>query len=181
MRRAIILVVFALVLLPCAAGAASVGLGAFGGMSIPIVQDDNGQGTVFGVRVPVSLLPLVTVEPYYAKTSGGDKDQEIAGETITRSGIDVSGFGANVMLTFGGKLQLYPFAGIGSYKLSRTGSEDLTNTAYTFGLGLGISPLPKLSVHVRGELAAAVEGETSRKWANATLGVSYNVFSTPIP
>jgi opacity protein-like surface antigen len=181
MRRAMILLLFSLALLPCAAGATSVGVGAFGGMSIPIIQDDNGQGTLFGVRVPVSLLSLVTVEPYFAKTSGGDKDQDIEGTTITRSGIDVSGFGANVLLTFGGKIQLYPYAGIGSYALSRPGSEDQTNTAYTFGLGLGISPMPKLSIHVRGELAAAVDGETSRKWANATVGVSYNIFSTPIP
>jgi hypothetical protein len=181
MRRAMILVLFALALLPCAAGAASIAVGAFGGMSVPVLQDDNGRGTVFGLRAPVSLIPLVTVEPYFSKTSGGDKSQDVGGTTITRDGLNVTGFGANVLLTFGGKLQLYPFAGIGSYKLQRSSMEDRTNTAYTFGLGLGISPLPKLSVHVRGELAAAVDGATSRKWANATLGVSYNVFSTPIP
>jgi opacity protein-like surface antigen len=181
MRRAMILMLFVLTLLPCAAGAASVAVGAFGGMGIPIIQDDNGQGTTFGLRTSASLIPLVTVEPYFVKTSGGDKDQDIEGTTYTRSGLDVTGFGANVLLTFGGKIQFYPFAGIGSYALSRTGSEDVTNTAYTFGLGLGISPMPKLSIHVRGELAAAVDGETSRKWANATVGVSYNVFSTPIP
>jgi len=181
MRKAMILALFALAILPCVAGAVSIGVGAFGGASIPLLQDDNGQGTVFGLRAPVSLIPLVTVEPYFAKGSGGDKSQDIEGTTITRSGIDVTGFGANVLLTFGGKLQLYPFAGIGSYKLTRAGSDDLTNTTYTFGLGLGISPLPKLSVHLRGELAAAVDGAVSRKWANATVGVSYNVFSTPIP
>ena len=181
MRRATILMLFVLVLLPCVAAAASIGVGAFGGMSLPVLQDDNGQGTVIGLRVPLALIPLVTVEPYFAKISGGDKDQDIEGATITRSGMDVNGYGANVLLTFGGRLQFYPFAGVGSYRLQRKSTEDVTDTAYTFGLGLGISPLPKLSVHVRGELAAAVNGETSRKWANATLGVSYNVFSTPIP
>jgi hypothetical protein len=181
MRRATILILFALALLPCAAGATSVGVGAFGGMSIPIIQDDNGSGSMIGLRAPVALIPLVTVEPYFTKISGGDKKQDIEGTTITRSGLNVTGFGANLLLTFGGRIQMYPFAGIGSYKLQRLNMEDLTNTAYTFGLGLGISPLPKLSVHVRGELAAAVDGETSRKWGNATIGVSYNVFSTPIP
>ena len=181
MRKAMLLMLLALAFLPCAAGATSIGIGAFGGMSIPILQDDTGSGSVLGLRVPVTLIPLVTVEPYFAKTAGGDKDQDIEGTTITRSGLDVSGFGANVLLTFGNKIQLYPFAGIGSYKLQRTDMEDLTNTAYTFGLGLGISPMPKLSIHLRGELAAAVDGETSRKWANATVGVSYNVFSTPVP
>ena len=181
MRKAMFLVLFALALMPCTAGATSIGVGAFGGMSIPLLQDDTAQGTMFGLRAPVALLPLVTVEPYFAKASGGDKDQDLDGETITRSGIDVTGYGANLLLTFGSKIQFYPFAGIGSYTMSREGSEDLTKTAYTFGLGLGISPMPKLSIHLRGELAAAVEGETSRKWGNATIGVSYNIFSTPIP
>ena len=178
MRKAMILMLFALAILPCAAGATSVGIGAFGGVGVPIIQDDNGQGSLFGARVPVTLLPLVTVEPYYVKTSGASKDQVVDELTYTRSGIDVSGFGANLLLTFGSKFQMYPFAGIGSYKLSRTGL-DQTSTAYTFGLGFGLSPMPKLSIHVRGELAAAVEGQTSRKWANATVGVSYNIFSTP--
>jgi hypothetical protein len=181
MRKATLLMLFALALAPCIAGATSIGVGGFGGMSYPIIQDDNGQGTVFGLRAPVKLIPLVTVEPYFTKISGGDKDQDIEGTTITRNGIDVTGFGANVLLTFGGRIQFYPFAGIGSYALSREGSEDQTNTTYTFGLGLGISPMPKLSIHVRGELAAAVDGDVSRKWANATIGVSYDIFSTPIP
>lgn len=181
MRGATILVLLALVLLPCAATAASVGVGAFGGLGIPIVQDDNGQGMLYGARVPVSVLPLLTVEPYFVMGSGGDKEQEIGGTTYTRTGLDMTGFGANVLLTFGGPVQFYPFGGIGTCKLTRTGSEDETGTAYNLGLGLGISPLPKLTVHLRGELTAAVDGETSRKWANVTLGASYNIFSTPIP
>ncbi|MBI5711430.1 MAG: outer membrane beta-barrel protein [Candidatus Eisenbacteria bacterium] len=180
MKRPVIFALLALVLLPCVAGAAGVGVGAFGGVSVPIVQDDNGQGTLFGVRVPVSLIPLVTVEPFFAKTGGGDKDQDLFGGTITRSGIDVTSFGANVLLTFGGKLQLYPFAGIGSFKMKRTGLDE-SKTGYNFGLGLGISPAPKISLHVRGELAAAVDGDVSRKWANVTAGVSYSAFSFPAP
>lgn len=180
MKRPTIFLLLALVLLPCVAGAAGVGIGAFGGVSVPIVQDDNGQGTLFGVRVPVSLLPLVTVEPFFGKTGGGDKDQDVLGITRTRSGIDVNAYGANVLLTFGSKLQLYPFAGIGSYKLKRPGLDE-SQTGYSFGLGLGLSPAPKISLHVRGELDAAVKGDTSRKWASVTAGVSYSAFSFPVP
>ena len=43
-----------------------------------------------GVRVPVSLVPLLTLEPYYAKSTGGDKDQEVGGTSFTRSGIDLT-------------------------------------------------------------------------------------------
>jgi hypothetical protein len=181
MRRVMTLVLFALVLLPGLAAAGSIGIGAFGGVSVPILQDDTAQGSLVGLRAPVALIPLVTVEPYFVKLSGGDKDQDLGGATVTRSGLNVNGWGANVLLSFGGRLQFYPYAGIGTYTLQREALADQKNTAYTLGLGLGLSPLPKLSLHVRGELAAAVDGDVSRKWVNATVGFSYSVFSTPIP
>ena len=182
MKRLVILALLALTLLPCVAGAKSIGVGAFGGASVPILQDDNGRGTLFGIRVPVQLVPLITVEPLFAKTSGGNKDQAVSGlGTISRSGMDVSTFGANVLLTFGGKFQLYPFLGIGSFKQTRSGSADLTKSGYNFGLGLGLSPAPKISIHVRGELDSAIDGDTARKWANVTAGVSYSLFSFPAP
>lgn len=166
----------AMIALLCGAGSAqavSVGIGAFGGITYPIVQDDTGQGTQFGVRAPVSLMPLLTVEPYFASSSGGDADESFG----TRSGLDVTAFGANVLLPFGTGFRFYPFAGIGSHTLKRTGSEDVTHTGYNFGLGFGFSPpLAGLSIDVRGELNAVVDGDVSRKWGNATVGVSYNVF-----
>ena len=63
--------------------------------------------------------------------------------------------------------------------ISSSNGSDLSLTTYNFGLGLGISPAPKVSIHIRGELAAAVDGEASRKFANATVGVSYALFSAP--
>ena len=44
------IVTLAMLALASAAHAASIGVGVFGGSSIPVVQDDNGQGTIFGVR-----------------------------------------------------------------------------------------------------------------------------------
>ena len=183
MRRfGVYLGVLTMLLAAGAADAASIGVGAFGGSSIPIVQDDNGQGTMFGIRVPVSVVPLITVEPYFAKTNGGDKDQTVNGITYTRHGIDVTAYGANALLTFGTGLQLYPFAGIGSAHAKRDGLDD-TSTQYNFGLGLGFTPpVIKLSVHLRGELDAVLEpgnNASSRKWANVTLGVSYGVIKFP--
>lgn len=180
MKRLGIVVLLVLALTAGTASAASVGIGAFGGVSIPVVQDDNGQGMLFGLRAPVKLIPLVTVEPYFAKTSGGEKDQGVEGLTITYDGIDVTSFGANVMLTFGGPFQFYPYAGIGSFKMKRTALDD-SWTGYNFGLGFGFSPAPQFSLHLRGELAAAVDGDVSRKWANVTVGVTYDAFKFPTP
>jgi len=179
MKRMVILVCLALSLFASVAGAATIGIGAFGGVGIPILQDDNGRATEFGVRAPVSLLPLITVEPYFLSASGSDVDQDLGGGvTVSRTGIDVSGFGANAMLTMGGPFQFYPFVGIGSHKLKRDGIEE-SRTTYSFGMGIGISPMPKLTLHLRGQLDAAVKDETSRKWGVATVGVSYNLVKFP--
>lgn len=160
-----------------AAHALSVGVGAFGGISVPIVQDDTGQGTQFGIRAPVNLVPMLTVEPYFASTSGGDKDETFGGISQSRAGLDVSAFGANLLIPFGVGFRLTPFVGIGSHKMKREGTDDITKTGYNFGLGIGFSPpVVGLSVDIRGELNAVVDGDVSRKWANATVGISYNVF-----
>jgi hypothetical protein len=169
--------------LPVQASALGIGVGAFGGTSIPIIQDDTGAGAQFGIRVPVSVAPLFTVEPYFATSTGGDKDQDVNGVTYTRSGIDVTSFGANVLLTFGSAFQLAPYVGVGSNKLERDGL-DATETGYTFGLGFKFGlPLAKLSLHARGGMNAVLEegsSETSRKWVDATLGVSYDLFTFPV-
>ena len=178
MKRLLALMLVLLAASAGTAGAGSIGIGAFAGMSFPVVQEDVAQGSTFGLRFPVKLVPLVTIEPYYASGSLGDKDEAIGGFTYTREGFDETAYGLNAMLTMGGPVQFYPFAGIGSTKLERTGS-DLSLTTYNAGFGLGISPMPTLTVHLRGDFQMAVDGEASRKFGNVTLGASYALFSMP--
>ncbi len=178
MRRFIALLLVLTAVTAATARAGSIGVGAFAGTSTPVLQDDTGNGTLFGVRVPVKLVPLITVEPYYASSSLGDKTQTIAGIDYTRSGFDVTSYGANALLTMGGPVSFYPFAGVGQTKLKRDPIDD-SFTSYSFGLGVGFSPVPKVTIDLRGELQAVVDGEASRKFGNATLGVSYALFSMP--
>jgi len=156
-----------------------VGLGAFGGVSIPVVNDLSKQGSTLGIRAPVKLLPMVTVEPFFASSALGDVSDDFGTPiTYTRDGGKVSAFGATALITFGGdRLQFYPFFGLASYKLTRSGAEDIKDAGYNFGLGLGISPISKVTVHLRGELSMIATDETSQKFANVTAGVSYAVFS----
>jgi opacity protein-like surface antigen len=179
MRRVLALLLVALVALPGVALAGTIGLGAFGGITIPVVQDDAEQGSVFGLRAPVSLVPLLTVEPYFAKSGLGDTKSTIAGIPYTLDGLDLQSFGANVMLTMGGPISFYPFLGISSNSVKRGSGDSQSFTGYQGGLGLAMSPVPKLSVHLRGELQAIVDGSTSRKFGNVTLGASYSLFSMP--
>jgi hypothetical protein len=182
MKKQVLAGVLALALLPAAARAATIGIGAYGGSSIPLVQEDNGSGSMYGLRVPVGLIPMVTVEPFYASTSGGSKSQTAAGVTLTRDGIDVTSYGANLLLTFGGVVQMFPFAGVSSNHLKRAGL-DATQTGYDFGLGLGFKlPLVGLSANVRGAANIVTDPastEASRKWGEVTVGVAYNLFKFP--
>ena len=178
MKRMWALTIALLALSAGVATAGSVGVGVFAGQSIPVLQDDAGDGTMFGVRVPIHLVPLLAIEPFYASTSLGDKTTTLAGVSYTRSGFDEKEYGANVLLSMGGPVQFFPFAGIGQTELKRPGN-DLKLRTYDFGLGFGVSPMPKLSIQLRGELQAVVDGDTSRKFGNATLGASYALFSMP--
>ena len=157
------------------AHALGVEVGAFGGMSFPVLQDDAGQGSIFGVRVPVKLIPMLTVEPFYASSMLGDKTQDFAGLSYTSDGGNMTSFGANVLLASGGPISFYPLVGITSQKYTRAGAADINEGGWNFGLGLGFSLMPMFSVHVRGELNMLTTGDTSRKWGNATVGLNYKL------
>jgi hypothetical protein len=179
MRRALMLAALALGLGPTVAAAGgTIGVGVFGGASFPIVQDDVGTGATYGVRVPIDVLPLITIEPYFASSALGDGEATLDGETYTRDGYDMTAFGGNVMLgsPSGTGFQLLPYVGLGYHHLTRASSEDIDEVGFNFGLGVGFSVLQKLSLQGRAELNMVVTGDTSRKFANATLGVSYNLF-----
>ena len=180
MRRATVMALLALTLGVGAATAADIGVGVFAGSSIPIVQDDNGNGVAWGIRVPVRLIPMVTLEPYFGSTTGGEAEQDVSGiGTITRDGIDITSYGVTGMLTFGTGFQFYPWASIGTGKMSRTGSEDLSGMEWGAGLGFGISAMPKLSIHVRGGVDAITKDDITRDFAVVTGGVSYSFLSFP--
>jgi opacity protein-like surface antigen len=173
MKLRVFTALFALVLVPAVAAAGTLGIGAYGGLSIPILYDTASNGALYGLRAPVNLIPLLTIEPFYAQSSLGDKDETFGGQSYTRSGPDVKSFGANALFNLG---TMYPYVGIGSTTFEQSGSEDVTDTSLNFGLGLGFKVMPKLTIDLRGELSAVVTGDTSRKLGNLTVGASYALF-----
>ena len=157
------------------AHAGDIAVGAFGGLSIPVLQEDQDQGSLYGLRIPLSFTPLLTVEPFWTTSALGDKTVEFGGVGFTREGSDVTTFGANVLLSTSGPMRFYPYAGIGSAKFERTG-QDESYTSYHFGLGLGFTPAPKLNLDIRAELQMAAADGASRKMGNFTVGASYALF-----
>jgi hypothetical protein len=174
-------IALALASAPARAATVSIGVEAFGGIDVPILQDDADQGTVFGARLPVHVSPLLTLEPWYSSSELGDRSTTIAGLSYDIDGGKLTGFGVNLRL--GGMaapgLSLFPYAGIGSYTLDRASSGERTEVGYGAGLGLVLTPAPKLGIGLRGEFDLVPTGDTSRKYANVTLGVSYTFLSLP--
>ena len=177
MKRSSLVAALALILVAGVAQAASVGLGVFGGLSVPVVQPDQSNGSTFGVRVPIHAVPLITVEPFYASTSLGDKTFTAGPASITQKGADVTTYGVNAMFSMGGPIRFYPFAGLGSAKY-KLGGASTNVTSYQAGFGVGLTPFPKVSVDLRGELQYAGKDGFVRRNAGITLGASYSIFST---
>jgi hypothetical protein len=183
MKKQILIGVLAFTLLPGLARAITIGGAVFGGTSLPAVQDDNASGPIFGLRIPVNFVPLIAVEPYYAQTNGGSKDYTAAGISYSRDGIDMKSYGANVLFTFGTGVQLFPFVGLSSNHMTRSGL-DQTETGYDFGVGLGFKlPLAGLGADIRAAgnvVTDPASSDASRKWAEITVGVNYSFFKTPV-
>ena len=176
MKRIFALAWVAMLLGASLAHAGNVGVGAFGGWSVPVVQEDQGNGSIYGFRFPLTFTPLVAVEPYFSSSALGDKTVSSGGFEYTREGSDVTTWGANVTFSMGGPMRFFPYAGIGTVNYQRTG-QDENYTSYQFGLGLGFTPAPKVSLDVRAELQMAAKDQVSRKTGNFTVGASYALFS----
>jgi hypothetical protein len=175
MRKSLISAALLLALAAGSANATGVAVGVYGGLSYPIIQDDVKSGSMFGLRAPIALAPIFTVEPFYASSSLGDATETLGGIEYTRQGFDGKAYGVNAMLgsTTGTGFHFYPIVGIGKFKLERAGSPDIDETGYNFGLGIGIGATPKVTLQIRGELNMVVTGDTSRKFGNATAGLVY--------
>jgi len=177
MRR-VIVVVLGLALTAARAQAIDIGIGAYGGWSQPVLNDISKQGSTYGLRVPVTLAPVLAVEGFYATSSLGDAEESFGTPiTYTRDGGKTTGFGVNVMATFGSVFKFYPLVGIGSFTFERQGAEDISDVGYNLGLGMAYSVLPKLTIDLRGELNMISNGDTSVKAGNIIVGASYSLFT----
>jgi hypothetical protein len=158
-----------------------LGAGAFGGVEIPIVQEDQGSGSVFGFKGRVGIIPLIALEPYIAFTKFGTAEVEgidfnLEGSKMTAFGLDATL--GNQLGTIG--IRPYLLAGLGFF----TYSNDITSDIYddggtrfggSFGVGLGLALSPRLGLDLRGKAnIATAEGGGSKKSVAITGGINVN-------
>jgi len=155
-----------------------LGVGAFAGLSIPVLQDDQGQGMEYGFKGRYALGTIMVLEPYVAFTKWGEPDP-VEGVVLGIDGSKVTSFGIEASLgNLPGTAGISPFfaAGAGSYKVKNddTGYES-SKIGFSLGLGLGYGMSPSLSLDVRGKAIVVPQEEGgSKKAVGASLGLNFS-------
>jgi len=177
-KKTLIWVILILLTVPAIqAGSVKWGVGASGGIEFPIVQQDQKQGTVFGFKAKLGLIPALAIEPNLYFIKFGDPELEdlvesdLEGAKLNAYGIDAilgSGFG-------GAGIKPYGLLGIGSYKFKHDQSGvESTNFGWSVGFGIEIGVTPKVGLDFRGRtIVVSTEGGGSRKSAAVTGGINF--------
>jgi len=168
-----LLVVFAL---PAVSVAGPVGFGIAGGVLVPVSQEDQASGSLFGIKVRTRLSDLFTLEPNIHFGSYGDAEIEGVGSrdgsSIKHYGIDIT-FGNYIART---GLKPYLFIGGGVYNSKRDGDETTNKSGWSPGAGFALGVRPDLDVDIRGRFdIVSWEGSSSRKSFGLTIGITYYV------
>lgn len=152
-------------------------VGAWGGLSIPVVQDDQESGMVFGFMGRFRALPFLVVEPGVSFTKWGAPDQ-IEGIDFGIDGSKLTSIGVSATLGgIPGEMGVKPFlvAGIASYKVKNddTGYDE-SNLGWSAGGGVAIGLTPSFALDFRGLAIVAPQENGSKKALAVTGGLNFS-------
>jgi hypothetical protein len=175
-----LLIVFCLVLIlvpQVYAFGPKLSAGAFGGVNIPIVQDDQGQGTVFGLMARFNAFGIFSIEPNISFGKWGKPDP-VDGFDLGIDGSKIRSYGVELLLGgLPGTVGVKPYflAGFGYYSIKNDDTDyDESNLGYSIGLGIDIGILPKIDFDLRAKAILVPVGDTSKKAVTITGGILYN-------
>ncbi len=159
------------------------GVGAFFGLSFPLVQDDQARGTEFGFKARYGLAKIIVLEPFMSIVKWGDPGEVelLTGGTFdfgALEGSKITAYGLEASLgNLPGQMGLVPYfaAGIGSYKVkNETTGYEHSAMGYSVGLGLGVGLSPRFALDVRGKAMIAPQEGGSKKAVGVTAGINFN-------
>lgn len=165
--------------IPAAAGPVDLGIGVYGGINYPVLEDGASGGAAYGAKLRVlTPLPMLAGEVYYTRM--GQTDIEDIWEDDISVALEGDGFnvyGADVLfgnLRGAPGLKLFSVAGVNFVNFEGDGSDEL-KMGGEIGAGIEFAPpIVGLSVEVRGMLMVLAWSEgADKKLATVTAGVNY--------
>jgi opacity protein-like surface antigen len=178
MRKVICLIIVALFVASSSsvALAGKFSIGAFGGLNIPLAQDDAKSGALFGAKGRILLLPYLGIEPNFSFAKYGGKDIEVRDTSFTGEGGDITSFGADLLLgsmSAMGKMKIYGLVGINSNTYKREKIPDESGLGLAFGTGVEFFPTEMVSLEFRAKYHPIKLGEGGRVHLELSGGVNY--------
>ena len=176
--KKLIPIIIILAMTASASALTDISVGAFGGLNVPLVQDDAKSGNGFGVKAKFSPVPMIAGSVFYENRAFGDPELTIFGQTMTSDGGKVSAFGAEALIgnVDGGMgPHFYWTIGLCSYKWTRDGHDDLSKVGFHLGPGLELVLAMNIGLEIRGKFEVVpTDGGGSRKNALVFIGANYH-------
>jgi opacity protein-like surface antigen len=182
----IVMAVIALLLLaaPGWSGTYPLGVGLHSGYDMPVLQEDIGAGTMWGLSVRGNIVSFLHGQLIVRGTSQGDAEEELdlgnETETITFAGGTLTGFGFNLLMAKKDPAGFWPYfmLGVSSNSLSPGESfkKDESNMGWTVGGGAGINLYQRkvyLDVNTGLLVMPIHDNKASRKNWQTMIGVQY--------
>lgn len=153
------------------------GVGGYGGVSIPVLQDDQGNGSSLGFKIRYRLASVLVVEPNLNFDTWGSPDP-VEGIDLGIDGSKVTSYGVDLVLgNAPGSMGISPYfvGGVASYKIENDDTNyDESNVGWSAGLGLGIGLTPKFGLDFRGKFLVAPQDQGSKKGLSIVGGLNVN-------
>jgi hypothetical protein len=161
-----------------------IAAGIYGGLNAPIVQEDTKAGAGFGARLKLAPTPLLGAALFFETRSYGDPEKTIfegdplLEQTVTSDGGKVTVFGIEGMIgAVGGGVgpHFYWMLGVGNYKWTRDGYDDLSKIGFHLGPGVEIGFPAGIGVEAKAKLEIVpTDGGGSRKNGLIFIGANYH-------
>ena len=156
-----------------------ISVGGFGGFNFPIVQEDAGTGSGFGIKAKFSPMPMIAGAAFFEARSMGEASFTLGSTEYTTDAGNVTSFGVEALIgnTGGGPGPHFYWAlGISSYKWTRDSWEDVSEVGYHIGPGIEIVLPANIGLEFRGYFEIVpTDGEGSRKNAILLVGANYHI------
>jgi len=135
--------------------AAKIGVGAFWGKNIPIVQQDASVDKLWGMKLILVPLSFVAIEPNFTYSGMGQASINLGGISQIRDGGQIKSWGIDLLLgNFNSKFfHFFILGGIAASSIQKENLPDLNSTGYTGGLGFELTPVKSVGIEAMAKAA----------------------------